>query len=137
DFDERGLPRAHRTADAHPQRPPEVRRRADPAIWADNEGHERKSLVYCVSCHVDAKSTIRAADPRSSIVPASASAARARSACSTVAIASWPSVCPKGTSRTPAVTRLATYLFRNATSTNLAGMRCLAARMPKTTDRAG
>src|SRR5262249_20136099 len=108
DLDEGGLARADGAADAHPQRPPDVRGRTNPAIWADNEVHERKSLVYCVSWHVDATSSIKAAEPRSSVVPASVSATTARTACSTAAMASWPSVCPRGMRRTPAVTRLAT-----------------------------
>src|SRR5262249_22800763 len=71
------------------------------------KSHERNNLVYWVSCALEARSTMNEADPRSSIVFPLASADAARTACSSSAMASWPSVCPRGTSRTPAVVRLA------------------------------
>src|SRR3989442_11603893 len=66
-FDQRGFPRANRSADPDPQWT------VTSCLWtglercASGDSHERNSLVYCVSCSMDARSTMNAADPRSSI----------------------------------------------------------------------
>src|SRR5262245_13685179 len=41
---------------------------AEPDRFARELCHDRNNLVYCVSCAMDAKSTMMAAEPRSSIV---------------------------------------------------------------------
>src|SRR4029077_15016628 len=100
-FNQRGFARTNRAADPDAQR-------SGLGVCITIKSHERNNLVYWVSCAMEARSTMNAADPRSSIVALSASTLAARIACSSSAMASWPSVCPRGTSRTPAVTRLAT-----------------------------
>src|SRR5262245_792548 len=72
----RRFARAHRAADPDAQR----------------SGHERNSLVYCVSCCMEARSSMNAADPRSSIVAVTACALAARTSSSRMAIASCASV---------------------------------------------
>src|SRR5262249_46845800 len=67
-FDERRLSRADRAADPNAQRAVMARAQAVLRVCAGNHGHERNSLVYCVSCAIEASSTMNAAEPRSSIV---------------------------------------------------------------------
>src|SRR5579864_1630777 len=78
-FNQRRFPRANRAADAYPQR-------------AGLKCHDRNNLVYCVSCAMEARSTMNPADPRSSIVASLACALAARSASSSSAMARCPSV---------------------------------------------
>src|SRR5262249_38946490 len=66
--------------------------------------HERNNLVYWASWAMEERSTMIAADPRSSSVASSASALVTSTARSSSAIASCPSVWPSGTRRTPAFT---------------------------------
>src|SRR6267142_562775 len=100
-FDQGGLTRSDGTADPDPQR-------MSRQLRGEKEGHDRNNLVYWVSCFIDARSNMNAADPRSSIVVSIACSVASRTARSRAAIARWPSVWPRGISRTPAVTRLAT-----------------------------
>lgn len=62
------------------------------SLSAGNKNHERNGLVYCVSCAMEAKSTMTAANPRSSIVAFLACALAASTASSSSAMASCPSV---------------------------------------------
>src|SRR5262249_17798967 len=88
-FDQGCFSRADRTAD------PDAQRAVIGSVSRDRIGdrrHERKILVYCVSCAMDASSTMNAADPRSRISDLSASALASCTACASAAIASCPSV---------------------------------------------
>src|SRR5262249_17337775 len=60
-FNQRRFARSDRAADPDTQR-------AGLRVWAINKSHERNNLLYCVSCAMEARSTMNAADPRSSIV---------------------------------------------------------------------
>src|SRR6202008_1112975 len=66
---------------------------ADRTTDADAEWgcHERNSLVYWVSCDIDARSSINAADPRSSMLAVMACSPPSSIASSSSAIARWPS----------------------------------------------
>src|SRR5262249_51367857 len=81
---------------------------AKPGSCACELAHDRNNLVYCVSCAMDAKSTMIAAEPRSSIVASLAFALADSIAGSSSAMACCPSICPRGMSLTPAFTRFAT-----------------------------
>src|SRR5262245_51813828 len=94
---QRGLARADRAADAD-------------AEGAVGIGHDWSQLlnsrVYWVSCRMLARSARKLAAPTSSRAVTSARAAVARTTGSSAAKMRCPSVCPSGTSRTPADTRL-------------------------------
>src|SRR5215472_3148421 len=108
-FNKGRLARANRTANPDTQRSSVAgAQKMSLRVWATIIDHERNNLVYWVSCAIDARSTMKAAEPRSSIVASSASALAANTASSSLARASCPSVWPSGISRTPAVTKLAT-----------------------------
>src|SRR5260221_1787519 len=93
--DQRGLARADRPADADPERAME------------RAGHERNSLVYCVSCRIEHQSTTGTALPSSSRSAAIAAAAAAATDGASAAMAICASVWPSGTRRSAADTRLA------------------------------
>src|SRR5262245_38256144 len=82
--------RADRAADSDPQWPMTTPACAD--LGPSDNSHDRNNLVYCVSCPMEARSTMNAADPRSSIVAFCACALAASIASSSSAIASCPSV---------------------------------------------
>src|SRR2546422_7776078 len=84
-LNKRRFARANRAADSDAHR-------AGLGVWAGNKVHDRHNLVYCVSCAMEARSTMNAADPRSSIVVLFASALAASTASSSSATASCPSV---------------------------------------------
>ena len=77
--------------------------------WASGQrrAYGRTTLRVAITRSIQARSTMNAADPRSSVVAVFARALTARTAPSSSAMASCPSVCPSGISRTPAVTKLA------------------------------
>src|SRR5215813_8678748 len=77
--------RANRATDADAQRM---------CCWVrvSNVCHERNNLVYCVSCDMEARSTMNPADPRSSIVYSLICSAASSTVSSSSAIASCPSV---------------------------------------------
>src|SRR5262249_489673 len=128
-FDERGFARSNRTADPDAQR---VR-----AGVFNGESHEGNSRVYWVSCNMDAKSTISAAEPRSSMPAVSARSLDSSTASSSSARARCPSLWPSGISRTPAVTRLLTNAFKNARSAVPTGTPSTADRTAITIGRTG
>src|SRR5262249_35768686 len=107
-FNKRRFARADRAADPDAQRAVMSCARARLGVWAGNKGHERNSLVYCVSCAMEGRSPRNAADPRSAIVDFSACLLAACTAPPSPAMASCPSVWPSGINRTPVITRLAT-----------------------------
>src|SRR5215475_5592025 len=91
-FNQRRFARANRAADPDAQGAAMVCTYVALGILAGHKGHERNSLVYCVSCSIEARSVMNAADPRSSIVAFLACAVAANTARSSSAIASCPSV---------------------------------------------
>src|SRR5580704_4066015 len=91
-FNKRRFARANRAADPDAQRAVMTCAYAGLGVWVGNKNHERNSLVYCVSCAMDARSTMNAADPRSSVVAFLACALAASTATSSSAMASCPSV---------------------------------------------
>src|SRR5215472_13904349 len=91
-FNKRRFARADRAADPNAQRAVMDCPHAGLGVWANNKSHERNSLVYCVSCAMEARSTMNAAEPRSSIEDFSACALAASTAFSSSATASCPSV---------------------------------------------
>src|SRR5262249_41510562 len=89
--------------------------------------HERNSLVYWVSCFMDAMSARSAAPPSSSSVAPSAAAATSAITGLNAAMMRWPSVWPMGMARTPADTMLAAKAVRVAESAAAIGISCVAA----------
>src|SRR6516165_11124749 len=90
-FSKGGLAGADRSTDPDAQRAVRSCANAGLKIWHNSISHERKSLVYCVSCAMEARSSMNAADPRSSIVDFPAPMLVTWTACSSSAIASCPS----------------------------------------------
>src|SRR5262249_52499443 len=88
-FDERGFAGSNRTADPDAQR-------LCAGVFDRQRSHERNSRVYWVSCNMDAKSTISAAEPRSSMQAVRARSLASSTACSSPAKARCPSVWPSG-----------------------------------------
>src|SRR5579883_2457635 len=108
-IDERGLAGADGTTDAD-------------AKWAmERAGHERKSLVYCVSCLIEHQSSSGAAVPTSSSGVARAASAAPATSPSSRAITHCPSLWPSGINRNPAETRLPAKAWRYAVSTASSG----------------
>src|SRR6516165_3896303 len=91
-FNKRRFAGANRTPDPNAQRAVMTCTYTGLGIWVGNNCHERNSLVYCVSCAIEARSTMNAADPRSSIVAFLASVLAASTVSSSSAMASCPSV---------------------------------------------
>src|SRR5262249_53349206 len=73
-LNQRRFSRADRTADSDAQRTVMRGAYADLRLRAGSKSHERNSLVYCVSCAMEARSTMNPTDPRSSTVAVLASA---------------------------------------------------------------
>src|SRR5690606_5674247 len=111
-FEQRRLAGPDRPADPDAKRP---RRRSPTAVPRRvdlDDAHDRNNLVYCVSCFIDAQSTIGVALPMSASEAVSAARAASITGGSSIARMCSPSDCPNGTSRTAAETRLAANAWR-------------------------
>src|SRR5262249_16846953 len=129
-FDQRGFAGSNRTTDPDPQR-------GCVGIFDRQRSHERNSRVYWVSCRIDEKSTISAAEPRSPMQAVRARSLASSTASSNSASARCPSVWPSGISRTPAVTKLLTHAHKNARTAVPGGTPSAADRTAITIGRTG
>src|SRR5580704_18086865 len=111
---QRGLARSDRTADPEPQR----------------IGHERNSLVYWVSCAIEASSTAKVALPNDVRSRVSAPLTAAAITGSSAARMRWPSVCPIIPRRKPAETRLDANASKCPSSAQSRGISACAVAAP-------
>src|SRR6516225_6457434 len=108
---QRGLAGSDRAADPDPQR-----------IALCLGYHDRKSLEYCVSCAIEARSTAIVAVPKQAGSRVTASATALPMMVASAARIRWPSVWPTIPRRSPAETRLAVIACRYAVNAQPRGM---------------